>query len=144
MIEAQAEIKSTVTVNTSDIAAKAQEDIPGGGVSAAAAAAAGIQHKQLQQINGGGGGLNKKPANGNIVMTEELKEELDEATLATQAAYTAVRGGEPGCPDLLVLPVLEAAELNGTAGPGAGHVGDNAANRLLSSLNTFDQNRLKE
>ena len=29
MIEAQAEIKSTVTVNTSDIAAKAQEDIPG-------------------------------------------------------------------------------------------------------------------
>ena len=64
-----------------------------------------------------------------------------------QAAYTAVRGGEPGCPDLLVLPVgLEAAELNGTAaGPGAGHVGpDNAANRLLSSLNSFDQNRLKE
>merc|ERR1719204_1039923 len=146
MIEAQAEIKSTVTVNTSDIAAKAQEDIPGGGVSAAAAAAAGIQHKQLQQINGGGGGLNKKPANGNIVMTEELKEELDEATLATQAAYTAVRGAEPGCPDMLVLPVLEAAELNGTAaGPGpAGHEGDNAANRLLSSLNSFDQNRLKE
>merc|ERR1719204_1307838 len=146
MIEAQAEIKSTVTVNTSDIAAKAQEDILGGGVSAAAAAAAGIQHKQLQQINGGGGGGNKKPANGNIVMTEELREELDEATLATQAAYTAVRGGEPGCPDMLVLPVLEAAELNGNAaGPGAGPgVGDNAANRLLSSLNSFDQNRLKE
>ena len=55
-----------------------------------------------------------------------------------------MRGGEPGCPDMLVLPVLEAAELNGTAGPGAGHVGDNAANRLLSSLNSFDQNRLKE
>ena len=62
---------------------------------------------------------------------------------AIQAAYTAVRGGEPGCPDMLVLPVLEA-ELNGTAGVGTGHVGDNAANRLLSSLTSFDQNRLKE
>ena len=28
-----------------------------------------------------------------------------QASLATQQAYTAVRGGEPGCPDMLVLPV---------------------------------------
>ncbi len=35
-----------------------------------------------------------KPANG-IVMTEELREELDQAALATQHAFLAARGGAP-------------------------------------------------
>ena len=79
-------------------------------------------------------------------MNDDLVVTGTPCPFAIQAAYTAVRGGEPGCPDMLVLPVLEAAELNGTApGPGAGQLGsDNTANRLLSSLNSFDQNRLKE
>ena len=97
-MEAQAEIKSTVTVNTSDIAAKAQED--GGGGGGMTGVNGGLSPiERLAAMKGGGHGFGKgrkgggggRHANGNIIMTEELKEELDEATLATQQAYTAVR-----------------------------------------------------
>ena len=60
-----------------------------------------------------------------------------QASLATQQAYTAVRGGEPGCPDMLVLPVqLEDHLMAANGGP--------AENRLIGGLTPLDQNRLKE
>ena len=92
MTEAQAEIKSTVTVNTSDIAAKAQED------------------NNLSHIEKHGSPpfkrKNGKHANGNITMTEELREELEEASLATQHAYSSARAGAPG-EDVLPASLVE-------------------------------------
>ena len=74
MNDAQSEIKNTVTVNTSDMAAKANEDKES-------------TNKELDKI------LKKrasKPSNGFII-TEELREELDSAIASTQQAYTAVK-----------------------------------------------------
>ena len=75
-----------MTVNTSDIAAKAQED------TGAALTPAGIEKLAMNGRSGGGGagtGLNKKHANGNVVMTEELKEELEEVHAKLGAFHPA-------------------------------------------------------
>lgn len=74
MTEAQIEIKSTVTVNTSDIAAKANEDT-----------------KEI--VEKGQASMKKrlsKPSNG-VIITDELKEELECALVSTQLAYTSVK-----------------------------------------------------
>ncbi|XP_048510963.1 inositol 1,4,5-trisphosphate receptor isoform X4 [Athalia rosae] len=73
MKDSQQEIKSTVTVNTSDIAAKAHEDKE--------------QSKELEKISRKRGG--GKP-NG-IVITEELHDELNQAATSTAHAYASVR-----------------------------------------------------
>ncbi|KAF3428798.1 hypothetical protein E2986_14032 [Frieseomelitta varia] len=73
MKDAQQEIKSTVTVNTSDIAAKAHEDKE--------------QSKEIEKIS-------KKRASGKpngIVITDELREELNQAASSTVQAYANVR-----------------------------------------------------
>ena len=82
MQAAQAEIKSTVTVNTSDIAARAHEE----------------NNNNNNHINQAGVLKNSKGkyVNGNLIMTEELKDELDVASHSTQQAYLAVRGGAGG------------------------------------------------
>ncbi|XP_015117439.1 inositol 1,4,5-trisphosphate receptor isoform X3 [Diachasma alloeum] len=73
MKDSQQEIKATVTVNTSDIAAKAHEDKE--------------QNKELEKISKKR--LSTKP-NG-IVLTEELREELNQAAASTAQAYANVR-----------------------------------------------------
>ncbi|XP_076676433.1 inositol 1,4,5-trisphosphate receptor-like isoform X3 [Andrena cerasifolii] len=73
MKDAQQEIKSTVSVNTSDIAAKAHEDKE--------------QGKEMEKIS-------KKRASGKpngIVITDELREELNQAASSTVQAYASVR-----------------------------------------------------
>ena len=67
MSEAQMEIKSSVTVNTSDIAAKANEEKD-------------LSNKELDKALKK---RNAKPANG-VILTEHLKEELDDALTSTQ------------------------------------------------------------
>ena len=81
MESAQSEIKSTVTVNTSDIAARAHEE-----------------NNNNSPINQAGILKNSKGkyVNGSLIMTEELKDELDVASYTTQQAYLAVRGGAGG------------------------------------------------
>ncbi|XP_043281017.1 inositol 1,4,5-trisphosphate receptor isoform X5 [Venturia canescens] len=74
MKDSQQEIKSTVTVNTSDIAAKANEDKE--------------QSKELEKIS------KKRMSAGKpngIVITEELREELNQAAASTAQAYGNVR-----------------------------------------------------
>ena len=74
--DAQSEIKNTVTVNTSDIAAKANED------------KAEPTSKDLDKV------LKKRAAkhgSNGFIITEELREELDSAIASTQQAYTAVK-----------------------------------------------------
>ena len=75
MSEAQTEVKSTVTVNTTDIAAKANED-----KDTLVKDIEKAVSKKIKSVNG-------------VVMTEELREELDQAALATQQAFVAARGG---------------------------------------------------
>ncbi|CAD1478649.1 unnamed protein product, partial [Heterotrigona itama] len=73
MKDAQQEIKSTVTVNTSDIAAKAHEDKE--------------QNKEIEKIS-------KKRTSGKpngIVITDELRDELNQAASSTVQAYANVR-----------------------------------------------------
>ncbi|KAK0174228.1 hypothetical protein PV328_007337 [Microctonus aethiopoides] len=73
MRDSQQEIKSTVTVNTSDIAVKAHEDKE--------------QTKELDKIS-------KKRISGKsngIVITDELREELNNAAVTTAQAYANVR-----------------------------------------------------
>lgn len=73
MKDAQQEIKSTVTVNTSDIASKTNESKQ--------------DPKEIDKIS-------KKQANkqtNGIVITDELREELNNAGLATATAYAAAR-----------------------------------------------------
>ena len=74
MSEAQMEIKSSVTVNTSDIAAKANEEKD-------------LSNKELDKALKK---RNSKPANG-VVLTEVLRDELDNAVEETQQAYNTVR-----------------------------------------------------
>ncbi|KAG7206265.1 hypothetical protein KM043_003649 [Ampulex compressa] len=73
MKDSQQEIKSTVTVNTSDIAAKANEDKE--------------QSKELEKIS------RKRTAGkpNGIVITDELREELNQAATSTAQAYANVR-----------------------------------------------------
>ncbi|XP_034196587.1 inositol 1,4,5-trisphosphate receptor isoform X1 [Osmia lignaria lignaria] len=73
MKDSQQEIKSTVSVNTSDIAAKAHEDKE--------------QSKEMEKIS-------KKRTSGKpngIVITDELREELNQAASSTVQAYANVR-----------------------------------------------------
>ncbi|KAK3929989.1 Inositol 1,4,5-trisphosphate receptor [Frankliniella fusca] len=77
MRDAQQEIKSTVTVNTSDIAAKAHEDKD--------------QGKEQEKMS------RKRGAKSNgMVISEELNEELNHAALATSQAYVNARNVSSG------------------------------------------------
>ena len=93
MDSAQSEIKSTVTVNTSDIAARAHEE----------------NNNNNTHVNQAGLLKNSKGkyANGNLVMTEELKDELDMATYSTQQAYLAVRGGAGGSQGIIIVETMK-------------------------------------
>ncbi|XP_046406859.1 inositol 1,4,5-trisphosphate receptor isoform X3 [Ischnura elegans] len=77
MKDAQQEIKSTVTVNTSDMAAKAHEDKE--------------QGKELEK-------LSKKRAGkpNGIIITDELREEFSQAAIATSQSYAGARTGSSG------------------------------------------------
>ncbi|XP_059613160.1 inositol 1,4,5-trisphosphate receptor [Phlebotomus argentipes] len=77
MRDAQQEIKSTVTVNTVDIAAKVHETKQ--------------DFKDLEKISRKQG----TKTNG-IIITEELREELNSAGLATARAYASARSLSPG------------------------------------------------
>ena len=80
MKSSQQEIKSTVSVNTSDIAAKAHEDKQDG--------------KDLDKVSKKQGGK----SNG-ILITDELREELSRAAESTSQAYAQIRNmavGEDG------------------------------------------------
>ncbi|XP_076376142.1 inositol 1,4,5-trisphosphate receptor isoform X3 [Megalopta genalis] len=73
MKDSQQEIKSTVTVNTSDIAAKAHEDKE--------------QSKEIEKIS-----RKRTSAKPNgIVITDELREELNQAASSTVQAFANVR-----------------------------------------------------
>ncbi|XP_076641115.1 inositol 1,4,5-trisphosphate receptor-like isoform X1 [Halictus rubicundus] len=73
MKDSQQEIKSTVTVNTSDIAAKAHEDKE--------------QSKEIEKIS-----KKRTSAKPNgIVITDELREELNQAASSTVQAFANVR-----------------------------------------------------
>ncbi|GFG38602.1 hypothetical protein Cfor_01649 [Coptotermes formosanus] len=77
MKDAQQEIKSTVTVNTSDMAAKAHEDKE--------------QGKDLEKL------AKKRGVKPNgIIITDELREELNQAALATTQAYAGARSASAG------------------------------------------------
>ncbi|XP_046984326.1 inositol 1,4,5-trisphosphate receptor [Schistocerca americana] len=76
MKDAQQEIKSTVSVNTSDIAAKAHEDKE--------------QSRELEKLT------KKKVKPNGIVITEELREELNQAAFATSHAYAGARSASQG------------------------------------------------
>ena len=93
MDAAQAEIKSTVTVNTSDMAARAHEENNNNNTTA-------NQAGLLKNSKG-------KYSNGNLVMTEELKDELDMATYSTQQAYMAVRGGAGGSQGTFLCSIID-------------------------------------
>ncbi|XP_076048925.1 inositol 1,4,5,-trisphosphate receptor isoform X4 [Oratosquilla oratoria] len=72
--EAQQEIKATVTVNTSDISTKAGDEKD--------------QTKDSEKSN------RKKAMKPNgLVMTEEIREELNAAASVTQQAYNSIRAG---------------------------------------------------
>ncbi|XP_053994130.1 inositol 1,4,5-trisphosphate receptor isoform X10 [Hylaeus volcanicus] len=92
MKDAQQEIKSTVTVNTSDIAAKANEDKE--------------QNKEMEKIS-------RKRTSGKpngIVITDELREELNQAASSTAQAYANVRNlasGEDGTGNAAIGSALE-------------------------------------
>eukprot|EP00092_Neocalanus_flemingeri_P012650 GFUD01013633.1.p1 GENE.GFUD01013633.1~~GFUD01013633.1.p1 ORF type:complete len:2696 (-),score=487.89 GFUD01013633.1:214-8301(-) len=103
MYEAQQEIKSTVTVNTSDMSARIDVKDPS---------------KEVEKAN-----RKRRPVNGHVVLTEEGREELDQAALSTQHAYCSVRGGvqfeenggslpplTPGLEDLLAEKVEKSRE----------------------------------
>lgn len=78
MKDSQQEIKSTVTVNTSDIAAKAHENKQ--------------DMNEFDKISRKHGGAK---SNG-IVITDELREELNNAGLSTARAYASARSLAPG------------------------------------------------
>ncbi|XP_037926094.1 inositol 1,4,5-trisphosphate receptor isoform X3 [Hermetia illucens] len=77
MKDAQQEIKSTVTVNTSDIAAKTHENKQ--------------DVKDLEKISR----KHEVKSNG-IIITDELREELNNAGIATARAYSNARNITPG------------------------------------------------
>ncbi|XP_066997452.1 inositol 1,4,5-trisphosphate receptor isoform X2 [Anabrus simplex] len=76
MRDAQQEIKSTVSVNTSDMAAKAHEEKE--------------QNRELEKLT------KKKVKPNGIIITDELREELNQAALATSNAYTGARSSAQG------------------------------------------------
>lgn len=87
MRDSQHEIKSTVSVNTSDIAAKAHEDKQDG-----------------KEVNKGSKRHGLKATNPNgVLISEELREELNSAADNTSQAYITIRttstAGDDGCPN---------------------------------------------
>ncbi|KAK7867408.1 hypothetical protein R5R35_003837 [Gryllus longicercus] len=77
MRESQAEIRSTVSVNTSDMAAKAHEEKE--------------QGRELEKL------AKKKGVKPNgIIITEDLREELNQAAIATTHSYAVVRSASQG------------------------------------------------
>lgn len=76
MKDSQQEIKSTVTVNTSDLATKTHEDKE--------------QSKELEKLN------KKKGKSNGMVITDELREELNQAATVTAQAYVGARTLLPG------------------------------------------------
>ena len=113
MYEAQQEIKSTVTVNTSDMSARmdTSKDPAKETVDKARVA------RKRRGVGGGAG------AGGGVLLTEEGREELELAAVATQHAYCSVRGGlqfeessgalpplAPGLEDLLAEKVEKSRE----------------------------------
>ena len=110
MYEAQQEIKITVTVNTSDMSAS-RIDVKESGTGKE-----GSGEKAGRTIK-------RRPGNNHVALTEEGREELDQAALSTQQAYCAVRGGAgfeeagphhpaltPGLEDLLAEKVEKTRE----------------------------------
>ena len=90
MTDAQMEIKSTVTVNTTDLPAKANDD----------------SKEPAKDIDKALKKRGSKVANG-IVLTEDLREEIDQAAEATQQAYTAVKSEAlPGDDPTFGPPIL--------------------------------------
>ncbi|KAL5274464.1 ITPR1 family protein [Megaselia abdita] len=81
MKDSQQEIKSTVTVNTTDIAAKAHENKQDIGLELEK-----ISRKQGLKTNG-------------VIITDELKKELNNAGIATAKAYSHARNISPGGED---------------------------------------------
>ncbi|XP_046681904.1 inositol 1,4,5-trisphosphate receptor isoform X6 [Homalodisca vitripennis] len=110
MRDAQQEIKSTVTVNTSDIAAKAHEDKESG--------------KELDKMN------KKKGKSNGMVITDEMREELNQAAAATSQAYSTVRNITPG-----------EESNNVVVGPGSA-LEDMLAEKLERHRDHDDQNKL--
>ncbi|XP_014243514.1 inositol 1,4,5-trisphosphate receptor [Cimex lectularius] len=76
MRDSQQEIKSTVTVNTSDMAAKAHEDKE--------------QSKEIEKLN------KRKGKTNGMIITEEIREELNQAAAVTSQAYAGARALLPG------------------------------------------------
>ena len=74
MYEAQQEIKSTVTVNTSDMSARID-----------------VKDATKEVEKAMVGSRKRRQVNGHVVLTEEGREELDQAAAATQQAFSAVR-----------------------------------------------------
>lgn len=110
MKDSQQEIKSTVTVNTSDIAAKAQENKQDG--------------KDFEKISR----KHDLKSNG-IVITDELREELNNAGLATARAYSNARSLNQGGEDNTMMSIGNALE-------------DMMAEKLEKHKNKDDRNKL--
>ncbi|RZF46806.1 hypothetical protein LSTR_LSTR012029 [Laodelphax striatellus] len=117
MREAQQEIKSTVTVNTSDMAAKAHEDKE--------------QGKELEKL-----GKRKGVKTNGMVITEQLRDELNQAAFATSQAYIGARS--------LVAGEEAVSAVGGTAapGPGSSALEDMLAEKLERHHERQDQHKL--
>lgn len=98
MSDAQTEIKSTVTVNTSDINARATDDKEPNKDIDKALKRRGCKINGMDSNDQWFKYFNHFPVRhvNGIVWTDELREQLDQAALATQQAYVAARGGAPG------------------------------------------------
>ena len=107
MYEAQQEIKSTVTVNTSEMSARMDNS-----------------KDPTKEVDKGRLARKRRGlSSGHVILTEEGREELDLAAVATQHAYCSVRGGtsmeeagaalpplSPGLEDLLAEKVEKSRE----------------------------------
>uniref|UniRef100_A0A1B6EDM6 Inositol 1,4,5-trisphosphate receptor n=1 Tax=Clastoptera arizonana TaxID=38151 RepID=A0A1B6EDM6_9HEMI len=110
MRDSQQEIKSTVTVNTSDMAAKAHEDKE--------------QGKELEKMS------KRKVKSNGMIITDELREELNQAAHATTQAFVSARALSPG------------EEVNNVIlGPGSA-LEDMLAEKLERHRDREDQNKL--
>lgn len=90
MKDSQQEIKSTVTVNTSDIAAKAHETKQ----------ELGDFDKTVNGRSGRSGGAASGKSHNGIIITDELRDELNSAGLATARAYASARNLALGASDV--------------------------------------------
>ncbi|XP_050314541.1 inositol 1,4,5-trisphosphate receptor isoform X2 [Anthonomus grandis grandis] len=90
MRDSQSEIKSTVTVNTSDMAAKAHDDKQDG--------------KELDRMS------KKSSKNNGILISDELREELSRAAETTSQAYAHIRNMATGDDNLISSSAASAFE----------------------------------